>query len=241
MRRFEGKVCIITASSSGIGLSTARLMGLEGGKIIVNSRKQSNVTAAIESLRKENIVCEGIACSVSKHRKRIIDFAIEKYGTIDILVHNAASSRHVGFVSETPEEAYDDMLDTNLKAPFFLTKEALPYLKRSQGKIIFITSISSFKPISQIGIYSMTKSALITLSKTLANELAKDKIRVNCVAPGPIDTRFLGPFRGNENSQTPMMRIGSPTEVAEVIAFLCGDDADYINGETVIVSGGKEC
>ena len=130
------------------------------------------------------------------------------------------------------------MLNINLKAPLFLTKEALPYLKRSQGKVIFMTTAASFKVLSQIGIYSMSKSALITLTKSLALELAKDKIRVNCVAPGRIDTRFLGPLRDADISVIPMNRIGRPDEVAETIAFLCSNDADYINGETIVISGG---
>ena len=239
MKRFQDKVCIVTASASGIGFAIARKLGQEGGKLIISSRNSSHVSSALENLRKEGITCEGIVCHVAKDRKKLINFAIEKFGGIDILVNNAAVSTTFGPTIDTTEEAYDKMLDINVKAPFFLLKEALPHLKRSQGKVIFVASIVGYRPSSVVGIYSMTKAALINLTRNLGAELAGSKVRVNAIAPGIIKTKFAQDLAESEDVKTnPSGRIGLPEDCAGAVAYLCSNEADYVVGETIVIAGG---
>ena len=239
MKRFLNKVCIVTASATGIGLAIARKFGLEGGIVIISSRNQSHIDSVVESLRKEGITCDGVVCHVLKDRKKLIDFAIEKYGKIDVLVNNAAVSLHFGPCTETTESAYDTMMNTNIKAGFFLLKEALPYLRKTQGKVIFVSSIAAYDPIPLLGIYSMTKAALVNLTKSLAIELAGSKIRVNAIAPGVIKTKFASALEDTDVvKNNPSGRIGLPEDCAGAVAFLCSDESDYITGETLIISGG---
>lgn len=240
MKRFQDKVCVVTASASGIGLAIARRLGQEGGKVVISSRSEKHVLEAVEGLRKEGITCEGIVCHVAKDRKKLINFALEKYGGIDILVNNAAVSTNFGLTMETTEESYDKMMDINVKSPFFLLKEALPHLKKSKGKVIFVASIAGYRPINLLGVYSMTKTALISLTRTLGTELAASKVRINAIAPGIIKTKFAqGLEESEEVKNNPSGRIGYPEDCAGVVAFLCSEDADYIVGETIVVAGGN--
>jgi dehydrogenase/reductase SDR family member 4 len=239
MKRFDGKVCIVTASATGIGLAIARKLGLEGGKIVISSRNSENVLKAVNGLKKEGITCEGIVCHVSKDRKKLIAFAIEKFGKIDILVNNAAVSTHFGPSLDITEEAYDKMLDVNVKAGFFLTKEAAPYLKQTQGKVVFVSSVAGYVPNAAIGVYGMTKTALLSLTKSLAIELAGHKVRVNGIAPGIIKTKFAKSLEDTDDvKNNPSGRIGYPEDCAGAVAFLCSEEADYITGETIVISGG---
>ena len=239
MKRFQDKVCIVTASASGIGFAIARKLGQEGGKVVISSRSSVHVAEAVEKLRQEGITCEGIVCHVAKDRKKLINFTIEKFGGIDILVNNAAVSTNFGLTLDTSEESYDKMLDINVKAPFFLLKEALPYLKRSQGKVIFVASIVGYRPSSLLGIYSMTKAALVNLTRTLGAELAGSKVRVNAIAPGIIKTQFAQGLEESEEVKTnPSGRIGMPEDCAGAVAYLCSNEADYVVGETIVIAGG---
>ncbi|KAK5645799.1 hypothetical protein RI129_004263 [Pyrocoelia pectoralis] len=218
-KRFEGKVAVITASTKGIGLDTARRFALEGAKVVICSRKQTNVDEAVRTLHNEGLNVTGLVCHAAKKddREKLLNEA-EKLGGIDILVANAAVNPVPGPIFECTESVWDKIFDTNLKSTFFLIKESLPLIKKRQGgSIILMASHAAYDPISKIGIYGVSKTALLGLTKTMANELAEYNIRVNCVAPGYVDTDFVQ---------------------IVVIAFLASKDADYITGEIVIMTGG---
>jgi dehydrogenase/reductase SDR family protein 4 len=239
MNRFQDKVCVITASATGIGLAMAEKFGLEGGKIVISSRDSKNVNAAVEKLRAQNIICEGVVCHVSKDRKKLIDFAIEKFGKIDILINNAAVSTHLGPSMETPEAAYDRMLDVNVKSCFYLVKEALPHLKKSKGVVLFISSVAAYNSLPLLGIYGMTKTALLSLTKSLSVELGSFGIRVNAVAPGIIRTKFAAAIAETEQaSNNALGRVGETKDVTGPAAFLCSDEARFVTGETLMITGG---
>lgn len=192
-RRLDGKVCIVTASTEGIGLAIAKRLGAEGGKIVVSSRKQSNVDEAVKLLREQGATVHGVACHVgnASDRKKLFDETVERFGGLDILVSNAAVNPEVGQVLDASEQAWDKIFDINVKSSFMLAKEAKPIIvKRGGGAIVFMSSIGGYQPFEQLGAYSVSKTALFGLTKAAALDLVRDNIRVNCVAPGIIETKF---------------------------------------------------
>lgn len=143
-RRLEGKVCVVTASTEGIGLAIAKRLGAEGGKVVVSSRKQANVDEAVKLLKDQGATVHGVACHVgnANDRKKLFDETIERFGGLDILVSNAAVNPEVGQVLDASEQAWDKIFDINVKSSFMLAKEAKPLIvKRGGGAIVFMSSI----------------------------------------------------------------------------------------------------
>ncbi|KAL7046495.1 hypothetical protein ACKWTF_002600 [Chironomus riparius] len=247
-RRLDGKVCVVTASTEGIGFAIAKRLGSEGGKIVVSSRKQKSVDNAVEALKSHGVKdVIGTSCHVgnSEDRKRLFQTAIETFGRIDCLVSNAAVNPEVGSVTETSEKAWDKIFDINVKAAYLLSKEVKPFLQDSNGgSIIFVSSIGGYQPFDLLGAYSVSKTALFGLTKALALEVVNDNIRVNCVAPGVIETKFSSALYESETAKEttiqmiPMKRLGKVDEIAGVVAFLASDDASYMTGETIAAAGG---
>lgn len=194
VKKLEGKVCIVTASSDGIGFAIAKRLGLDGAKVVVSSRKQSNVDEAVKSLKDQGVVdVLGLTCHVAKEsdRKKLFAETIRKFGGIDILISNAAVNPAMSPVLETKEEVWDKVFDVNVKASYLLAKEVKPFLvKRGGGSIVFISSIGGYRLNDSYGAYTVSKTVLLGLTKAAALECVKDNIRVNCVAPGVIETRF---------------------------------------------------
>eukprot|EP00475_Leptophrys_vorax_P042584 TRINITY_DN80237_c0_g1_i1.p1 TRINITY_DN80237_c0_g1~~TRINITY_DN80237_c0_g1_i1.p1 ORF type:complete len:254 (+),score=31.90 TRINITY_DN80237_c0_g1_i1:170-931(+) len=245
-RRLQGKVAVVTASTAGIGLGIAERLGEEGASVVISSRKQANVDAAVESLRSKGVDASGLVCHVGSavHRKELADFAVAKYGRIDIFVSNAAVNPTLGPILDLSEKELDKLLDTNLKATVLLIKEVVPHIPEG-GNIIFVSSIAGFQPMPMLGMYSVTKTALLGLTKALAAELGPD-IRVNCVAPGIVPTQFASylvrdeAMRKEAEDRTLLGRLGMPSDIAGAVAFLASDDAAYVTGETIIVAGGMQ-
>lgn len=193
LRRLEGKVCVVTASTDGIGLAIACRLGLEGAKVVVSSRQQSNVDEAVKYLKNKDIDVLGLVCHVANasHRKQLFEETIKKFGGVDILVSNAAVNPAKSALFKTSEEVWDKIFEVNVKAAFLLAKEAKPFMvKRGGGSIVFISSVGGYNPMEFLGVYGASKAALFGLTKAAALDCAKDKIRVNCVAPGAIHTKF---------------------------------------------------
>lgn len=247
MKRLHGKVAIVTASTDGIGFSIAKRLAEDGASVVVSSRKQSNVDSAVNTLKKLNLDVLGVKCHVGlkEDRKTLFDETIKKYGKLNILVSNAATNPTVGGVLECDESIWDKIFDVNVKSSFLLAKESLPHLRNSKGSnIVFVSSIAGFDPFELLGAYSVSKTALIGLTKTAAKELASEGIRVNCIAPGIIRTKFSKALYESESaleealSRIPLQRLGDPDEIAGVASFLVSDDASYITGEAIVASGG---
>ncbi|XP_053682945.1 dehydrogenase/reductase SDR family member 4 [Sabethes cyaneus] len=245
--RLQGKVAVVTASTDGIGYAIAERLGQEGAKVVVSSRKEQNVAKAVEQLTKAGLQVTGIKCHVAnaEDRKALFKKAVEKYGGVDILVSNAAVNPEVGAVLDASESAWDKIFEVNVKCAFLLAKEALPYIRqRKGGSIVFVSSIAGFQPFSLLGAYSVSKTALLGLTKAASQDLASENIRVNCIAPGIIRTKFSAALHESQSAQEaalatiPMKRFGESKEIAGVCAFLVSDDASYITGETIIASGG---
>ncbi|KAK7460333.1 hypothetical protein BaRGS_00038921 [Batillaria attramentaria] len=245
--KLAGKVAVVTASTEGIGFAIAKRLCEDGAKVVISSRKQKNVDAAVQQLRDLDLPATGVVCHVGKKadRDRLLAETVQQYGGIDILVSNAAANPYYGPLLDTSDEAWDKIFDTNVKATFLLCKEVVPHLeKRGGGSIVLVGSFAGYRPNPMIGAYSVSKTALLGLTKTLAPELAGKNIRVNCLAPGIIKTKFSRALWENDTvhdiamQQVPMGRMGTPEDCAGTVSFLVSDDANYITGETVVVSGG---
>lgn len=214
---------------------------------MISSRKEQNVEKAVKQLKDLGLQVHGIKCHVGNadDRNRLYEEAVKQFGGIDILVSNAAVNPEAGQVLDCSEQAWDKIFDINVKCSFLLAKEVLPHLKkRGGGSIVFVSSIAGFQPFSLLGAYSVSKTALFGLTKAASQDLAQDNIRVNCLAPGVVKTRFSSALHETDEAQEaavsmiPMKRLAEPDEMGGVVAFLVSDDASYITGETVVAAGG---
>ncbi|XP_066460083.1 dehydrogenase/reductase SDR family member 4-like isoform X2 [Eleutherodactylus coqui] len=248
-RKLEGKVALVTASTDGIGLAIARRLAQDGAKVLVSSRKQQNVDQTVQELKMEGLDVEGTVCHVGKNEDRVklVNTAIQKFGGVDILVSNAAVNPFFGNILDSTEEVWEKILDVNIKATFLLVKLVVPKMQeRGGGSIVIVSSIGAFSPFPALGPYCVSKTALLGLTKVLAPELTPLNIRVNCLAPGLIRTKFSSVMWENESVldqaklNLGISRIGEPEECAGAVSFLCSPDASYITGETLVVAGGAQ-
>ncbi|XP_052818963.1 dehydrogenase/reductase SDR family member 4-like isoform X2 [Mya arenaria] len=213
---------------------------------MVSSRKQANVDKAVGDLRKKGLKVAGIVCHVAKpdHRTRLIEKTVAEFGGLDLLVSNAAVNPIFGPILNATEDAWEKIFDVNVKATFFLIKEAVPYMeKRGGGSVVIVSSQAGYSPSEMMGPYSISKTALLGMTKALVPQLSASNIRVNCIAPGVVITRFSEMLWKNEFSasvrdQVPLKRFARSEECAGVVSFLLSDDASYVTGETVTITGG---
>ncbi|XP_059211244.1 dehydrogenase/reductase SDR family member 4-like [Centropristis striata] len=242
-----GKVAIVTASTDGIGLAAAQALGKRGAHVVVSSRQQANVDKAVALLQGQSITVTGTTCNVDKgeDREKLVQMTLDQCGGIDILVSNAAVNPFFGNTMDSTEEVWDEVLSVNVKAAVLMTQLVVPHMeKRGGGNVIFVSSVVGYQPMQGLAPYSVSKTALLGLTRALAPELAPSNIRVNCVAPGVIRTRFSSGLWENEDlmdefkKKLCIKRIGEPEEIGGVIAFLCSDEASYITGETIAPTGG---
>lgn len=249
--KLSGKVAVVTASSEGIGFSIAKKLGIDGAHVVISSRNIDKVNNAVDNLKAEinDIQVSGIQCHVGKEsdRKSLLEMVKSEHGRIDMLVSNTGVNPYYGNILDTPESAYDKIFDINVKSTFLLIKEAVPLIKNSQnGSIVIVSSIAGFNPLDLLGIYSVSKTALIGLTKALTPELARMNIRINCLAPGIIKTKFSKALWENPSvsqgieQQVPLQRLAEPDECSGIVSFLGSDDASYITGETFVVAGGMQ-
>jgi len=248
MNGLSGKVAIVTGSTDGIGYAIARRLGKEGAKVVVSSRKEKNVLKAVDSLRKEGIVVEGTVCNVGvdADRQKLVKMTLEKFGKIDMLISNAGINPHYGSLLDVSDEIWDKLFSVNVKAGFSLSKLVVPHMEKNGGSIVYVSSVAGYNSTAGIAAYGITKTALLGLTKAMAQACAEKNIRVNCIAPGLIKTDFSRAAWEVPDSETkniiekmiPMNRLGTPDECAGTVAFLCSNDASYITGESVMIGGG---
>uniref|UniRef100_A0AC34GDI6 Uncharacterized protein n=1 Tax=Panagrolaimus sp. ES5 TaxID=591445 RepID=A0AC34GDI6_9BILA len=231
-----------------IGLAIAERLAHEGAKVIISSRKQKNVDEAIDYIVSTG-VCRnrlaGMPCHVGEEEqlKKLVDFTLEKFGKIDILVNNAGINPAFGSPLEVGNDLFDKLFQVNVKSGFILTKLVAPIMeKQGGGNIIFNASYGAYRPGMGIGVYSVTKTALLGLTKMFSQELAAKNIRVNAIAPGVIKTKMSQMIVEQDEipdlAGNPLNRYGEPHECAGAVAFLVSDDASYITGETILMNGG---
>lgn len=245
--QLTGKVALITGASKGIGEQIARYLAQFGAKVVISSRRQADLDELAEDIRKTGGEVTAIEARMGDEAqtKHLFDKTVEVYGGIDILVNNAAANPYYGPTVDCPDNAYDKIMDINVKAPFQLSKLVYPVMKlRGGGSIINISSIAGETPDPGLGIYSVSKASINMLTKVLAKEWGADGIRVNAVAPGLIKTKFSQALWQDEKTlahftkRLPIARMGTVEEVASLVLYLASDASGYCTGCIYTVDGG---
>ncbi|HKD60069.1 MAG TPA: glucose 1-dehydrogenase [Terracidiphilus sp.] len=248
MQRFQGKVAVVTGASSGIGQGIAERLGCEGAKVIVdyagNPEGAAATEAAIEKCGGEGKIVRADVTRVDD-AKCLVDTAWNRFGSADILVNNAGMEKKSDFW-DTPEADYDKVMAVNLRGPFFLTQAFVQRLRdaKKPGRIINISSVHEDMAFPGFASYCCSKGGLRMLTRDLAVELGPLGITVNNVAPGaiatPINKSLLEdkPKLNALMANIPLGRLGTPADVAALVAFLASDDAAYVTGSTFVVDGG---
>ncbi|MHB8626892.1 MAG: glucose 1-dehydrogenase [Aggregatilineales bacterium] len=242
-----GKVAIVSGASRGIGEAIARLYAQAGAKVALASRKLDGLNAVADSIW----AAGGEALPVAAHMgepdsiRALVEQTLETFGGVDIVVNNAATNPHFGPLLSSEESMWDKTLDVNLRGYFRLIRAVVPHFeKRGGGKVINIASVAGLIPSPGMGLYGITKAAVIMLTKTLALELAGSNIQVNAIAPGFIKTRFSQAVWDNEtlNKQilmrTPAGRMGHPDEVAAMALYLASAASNFTTGQAFVLDGG---
>jgi NAD(P)-dependent dehydrogenase (short-subunit alcohol dehydrogenase family) len=244
--RLRDKIAIITGGDSGIGRAVAVLFAQEGANVVIsylNEHQDAEETQQIvENLGQQCLLISG-DISNERHCRQIVTKTIDRFGRIDIVVNNAAVQYPQKSITDISAEQLQKTFATNIFAMFYLVKAALPHLKAG-ASIINTTSVTAYRGSAELLDYASTKGAIVAFTRSLAGALAKDKIRVNAVAPGPIWTPLIpATFPPKKvakfGSDTPMGRPGQPEEVAPAYLFLAGDDGTYFTGQVLHPNGGE--
>jgi NAD(P)-dependent dehydrogenase (short-subunit alcohol dehydrogenase family) len=243
-----GKVALITGASRGIGQAIAEAYAAAGAKVVLASRKQEALNEVAEIIRGNG----GTALPVAAHTgddgaiNALVARATDAYGGIDIVVNNAATNPHFGPMMTAEESQWDKILDVNVKGYFRVAKGCVPSMKaRGGGKIINIASIAGLMPQPGMGVYCVSKAAVLMLTKVMAAELAGDNIQVNAIAPGFIKTKFSAAIWSNPQlneavmKQIPQGRMAEPEELTGMALYLASGASSFTTGETMLIDGGQ--
>jgi NAD(P)-dependent dehydrogenase (short-subunit alcohol dehydrogenase family) len=245
MSKLKNKVAIITGANSGIGLATAKLFLKEGAKVVLSGRRQEALDDVTKELEGDFITVRADV-SIPEDNKRLIREATNHFGKIDILFLNAGIAKPIP-TTDINENHFDETFNTNVKGPILTVKEALPFINDG-GTILFTNSIVHQKGFEGLAVYSASKGALRAYARVLTTEVKSRGIRVNSIAPGPIETPLYGKMDLPQDvveemgkgfaAQVPLGRFGTSEEIANAALFLASDEASYINGIELEVDGG---
>jgi glucose 1-dehydrogenase len=241
----RGKVAVITGSSRGIGKGIALRLGREGMKVVITSNVADEVAQTAAELEQLGVRTLALTADLAEPHavRRVIDATVTAFGSIDLLVNNAADLRRK-HIFDVDEELLDEQLAINVKAPYLGAQFVAEVMREhgTRGSIIHISSVGGLRAHWRALPYDMTKGAIDAMTRAMANELAPFGIRVNAIGPGAIDTGWL--TRAGEASaaalveRIPLLRAGTPQDIASTVAFLASDDASYITGQVIYVDGG---
>jgi NAD(P)-dependent dehydrogenase (short-subunit alcohol dehydrogenase family) len=244
--RLAGKAAVITGGDSGIGRAVAIAYAREGADVVISYLEEhedaKDTARLVEDAGRRAVLVAGDISS-PQHCRDIIDTAVRELGKVDVLVSNAAYQMHRDSIEDIPDEEWDHTFATNVSAMFHLCKAVVPHMPAG-GSIIGSSSVNSDMPSPTLAPYAATKAAIANLCASLAQMLGERGIRVNSVAPGPVWTPLIPATMPPERvesfgSDTPLGRAGQPAELAPVYVLLASDEASYISGARVAVTGGR--
>jgi len=243
-----GKVALITGASRGIGEAIAKAYAAAGAKVVLSSRKQEGLDAVAAQI----VADGGTALAVVAHTGdaaavgALVAQTVDTFGGIDILVNNAATNPHFGPIMTAEESHWDKILDVNVKGYFRLAQACAPHMRqRGGGKIINMASVAGKTPLPGMGIYCVSKAAVLMLTEVLASELAADNIQVNAIAPGFIKTAFSRAIWDNPalhdavKQSIPQQRLGATDELVGMALYLASPASSFTTGATVVIDGGQ--
>jgi NAD(P)-dependent dehydrogenase (short-subunit alcohol dehydrogenase family) len=242
-----GKVVVVTGSSRGIGRAIAERMAEQGAKVVVTSRKLDACETVVQSIKGNGGEAVAIACNIGRKEElqALVDGSIKHYGGIDVLVCNAAVNTYYGPSIDTPDDAYEKIMSSNVRSNFWLCNMVLPQMaERGGGSIIIISSIAGLVGSPTLGVYGLSKAADMALARNLCAEWGPKNIRANCIAPGLIRTDFAKALWDDPKIYAhtvkayPLRRIGEPDEIAGAAVFLAGPSGSFTTGQTIVIDGG---
>ncbi|MCH8542011.1 MAG: SDR family oxidoreductase [Alcanivorax sp.] len=242
-----GRVALVTGASRGIGEAIARTLASAGATVIVSSRKAEACDAVVAAIQDAGGKAETIACHIGEMDQIQALFATirERHGRLDILVNNAAANPYFGHILDTDLAAFQKTVDVNIRGYFFMSVEGGKLMRENGGgAIVNVASVNGIIPGPMQGIYSITKAAVISMTKAFARECGETGIRVNALLPGATDTKFASALVNNEAilksllTHVPMNRVADPAEMAGAVLYLVSDASSYTTGTCMQVDGG---
>lgn len=247
----NGKTAIVTGSTKGIGRATANRLAEHGANVVISSRKAFACNQVADDVTRNwangSAKAIPIPCNVyyKEQLRVLVDKTLDTFGTIDILVCNAAVNPYFGPSADISDEAFNKTMDSNVRSNFWLCNMVIAEMDNIQGgSITIISSIGGLRGRPLIGAYGISKAADMQIARNLATEYGPKNIRANCIAPGLIRTDFARALWENEEilsertASTPLRRIGEPDEVAGAVVFLASDAGAFVTGETLVIDGG---
>lgn len=244
----ENKVALITGASRGIGAAIASTLAAQGAHVVLSSRKAEALEEVALEIRKNGGKATVMACHMGQIPavRELVEKIDRELGRLDILVANAATNPYFGDLFGVDEGAWDKIMDVNVKGPFFLIQAAAKVMdKNGGGAVVTVASVNGVSPALFQGAYSISKAAVISMTKAFAKELAPRNIRVNSLLPGLTDTKFAGALIQNDDireyavKQIPMGRYAQPGEMAGAVLYLVSDASSFTTGTTLVCDGGQ--
>jgi NAD(P)-dependent dehydrogenase (short-subunit alcohol dehydrogenase family) len=241
------KVAIVTGSSRGIGRAIAERFAEHGAKVVVSSRNLDACEEVVQAIRSKGGEAIAHACNISSKEdlQSLVDSTLTTWGTVDILVCNAAVNPHFGPALTITDEVFDKIMESNVRNNFWLCNMVLPQMaERGGGAIVLISSVGGMLGSQSIGVYGMSKAADMALARNICVEWGPKNIRANCIAPGLVRTDFARALWENPRiyehvvKTYPLRRIAEPDEIAGAAVFLAAQSGSFITGQTIVIDGG---
>jgi len=247
MLDLKNKTAIVSGGSKGIGKAIATKLAQAGANVVICSRKKENLDSAVNEAVSNGLALIPIECNTSNKEsiQSVVDYTLEKFNGVDILVNNAAANPYYGPILNSEDSHWDKIFDVNVKGYFNFAKAcSKTMIANNSGKVINVASIAAKTPLEGLGVYNISKAAVVMLTKVLAKELGEHNINVNTLAPGLIKTDFSKALWENEDTHNkivksiPQGKMGSPDDISGMALYLASEASDFVTGSIFTVDGG---